>query len=53
MNKNPETVELRLLLGIAYEKVNDKDDAKKEYEKIIEIDENNSAAKAALEHFVQ
>jgi len=49
INNNPKSIDLYLLLGIANEQANDKDNAKKAYEKAIEINENNIVAKNALE----
>ena len=51
--KNPSSTDLYLLLAMAYEQVDDKDNAEKTYEKVIEIDKTNLAAKTALERLVQ
>lgn len=49
IDKNSKSVDLYLLLAMAYEQSNDSGAAKKTYEKVIEIDEGNAVAKAAME----
>lgn len=49
IEKNPKSADLLALKGLAYEQMENKDEAKKAYEKALEIDENNATAKIALE----
>lgn len=53
IEKNPKSIDLQLLLAMFYEQVTDKDSAKKTYEKVLLIDENNAAVRVALERLVQ
>lgn len=53
IEKNPKSADLYVLIGLAYEQAGDNDDAKTSFEKAIEIDENNVAAKAGLERLVK
>jgi Flp pilus assembly protein TadD len=49
IEKNSKSVDLQVLLGIAYEQENKIEDAKKAYAAALEISAENQAAKAALE----
>ncbi|KKP95577.1 MAG: hypothetical protein US25_C0063G0004 [Candidatus Moranbacteria bacterium GW2011_GWE1_36_7] len=53
IEKNPKSADLYVLIGLAYEQSSDNGSARTNYEKALEIDENNVAAKAGLERLVQ
>ncbi|MDD5463777.1 MAG: tetratricopeptide repeat protein [Candidatus Moranbacteria bacterium] len=53
IEKNSKSDDLYVLLGLAYEQNGDNESAKAAYEKALELDENNAAAKPALERLNQ
>lgn len=53
IEKNPKSTDLLILEALAYEQNSDTANAKKTYEKVLATDENNAAAKAALERLSQ
>jgi len=53
IEKNPKSADLYVLISLAYEQSGDNDSAKTNYEKALEIDENNVAAKAGMERLAQ
>lgn len=53
IEKNPKSADLLALKGLAYEQMENIDEAKKAYEKALEIDGENKAAKIALDRLNQ